>query len=67
MVEWNGGNKMMADVRTNDVVEEMCVDEAEIAINGGCCAAGKGPGVVVVVGHACIGVLEESDCNCFYG
>jgi hypothetical protein len=39
------------------------VDEAEVAVNGGGCAACEGPGLVVVVRHAGVSVLEEGDCN----
>lgn len=61
MVERDCGHEMMADVCTDDVVEEMRVDEAEVAVDGGCGAAGESPGFVVVVGHAGVGVLEEGD------
>lgn len=61
MIEGNGGNEMMADMCTDDVVEEMSVDEAEVAVDGCSGSASEGPGLVVVVGHRCIGVLEEGD------
>lgn len=41
----------MADVRADDVVEEMCVNEAEIAVDGGGRATGEGPCFVIVVWH----------------
>jgi hypothetical protein len=63
VVEGNGGNEVVADVGADDVVEEVSVDEAEITVDGGGCAAGKGPGLVVIVGHASIGVLKEGYCN----
>lgn len=54
----------MTDVCTDDVVEEMSIDEAEITVDGGCCSTSKGPGIIVVMRHASIGVLKESDGNC---
>lgn len=63
MVEGDGGDEVVADVCADDVVEEMRIDEAEIAINGCGCAASESPGFGVVMWHACIGVLEESDCH----
>ncbi len=64
MVEGDGRDEVVADVGADDVVEEMGVNEAEIAVNGCGCATGEGPGFVVVVGHGGIGVLEEGDGNC---
>jgi len=49
MIEGDCGNKVMTDVSPDYVVEKMRVDEAEIAVNGGGCAAGKGPGAVVIM------------------
>jgi hypothetical protein len=40
------------------------VDEPEVAVDGRGCPTGKGPCSVVVVGHRCVGVLEEGDCDC---
>lgn len=61
MVERDGGYEMMADVGADDVVEEMGVYEAEVAVDCGGCAAGEGPFVVGVVGEGGVGVLEECD------
>jgi hypothetical protein len=63
VVEGDRGNEMVADMGADDVVEEVSVDEAEVAVDGGGCAAGKGPGLVVIVRHGSIGVLEESYCD----
>ncbi|CAG8960711.1 hypothetical protein HYFRA_00013481 [Hymenoscyphus fraxineus] len=63
VVEWDGGDEVVADVCANDIVEEVGIDEAKVTINGGSGSTGEGPGLVVVVGHATIGVLEEGDCN----
>ena len=64
VVEGDGGDKVVADVRSDNVVEEVRVDEAEVTIDGCGGSAGEGPGSIVVVGHAGIGVLEEGDCDC---
>lgn len=64
VVERNCGDEMMADVRADDVVEEVGIDETEVTINGGCRTTSEGPGLVVVVRHGCVGVLEEGNCDC---
>ena len=64
VVEGNCGYEVVADVCADDVVEEVGIDESEIAVDGCGCAAGESPGFVVVVRHRCIGVLEEGDCDC---
>lgn len=61
VVEGDGGDEVVADVGADDIVEEMGVDEAQVAVDGGGCATSEGPGLVVVMGHAGIGVLEEGD------
>lgn len=58
---------MMADVRADDGVEEMGVDKAEVAVDGGCGPAGKGPLGMGVVRDGAIGVLKEGDCYCTRG
>lgn len=64
VVEGDGGHEVVADVRADDVVEEVRVDESEIAVDGGGCAARECPGAVGVVGEGGIGVLEECYCDC---
>lgn len=61
VVEGNGGNEMMADMCANNIVEEMSVNEAEVAIDGCSGSASECPGLIIVVGHGCISVLEEGD------
>ena len=65
VVEGDRGDEVVAYVRADDVVEEVGVDEAEVAVDGGGGAAGEVPGVVVVVGETAVGVLEEGDCDCW--
>lgn len=64
VVEGDGGDEVVADVGANDVVEEMSVDETEISVDCGSCSASEVPCAGVVVGHGCVGVLEECDGNC---
>lgn len=66
VVEGDGADEVVAHVCPDDVVEEVCVDEAEVAVDGRGGAAGEGPCVVVVVREAAVGVLEECDCD-YYG
>lgn len=63
MVEGDGGNEVVEDVCTDDVVEEVGVDKAEVTIDGCGSAAGEGPGVVPVVRKRGISVLQEGDCH----
>lgn len=64
MVEGDCRDEVVADVCADDVVEEMCVDEPQVAVDCGCRSASEGPGVIVVMGHGGIGVLEEGDGHC---
>jgi len=43
MVEWDGGDEVMTYVRADYVVEEMGIDEAEVAVDGGSCSASEVP------------------------
>ena len=63
MVEGNGGDEVVADMCANDVVEEMSVNKSKITVDCGSSSASEVPGIVVVVRHGGIGVLEESDGN----
>ena len=65
MVEGDRGHQVVADMCADDVVEEMRVDEAEIAIDGSSCTTSECPRLVVVVWHRCVSVLKESDGNYF--
>ena len=61
VVEGDGGDKVVADMGADDVVEEVRVNETQIAINGGRGATRECPSFVVVVRHAGICVLKEGD------
>lgn len=50
VVEWDCRYEVVADVGADNVVEKVGVDEAEVAIDGGCGTTGEGPGAVTVVG-----------------
>src|SRR4051812_19454013 len=66
VVEWDGRDEMVADVGTNDVVEEMGIEKSEITIDRCRGTTSKVPGAVIVVRHGSVGVLEEGngDCKC---
>lgn len=53
----------MANVGTDDIVEKMGINETEITIDGSGCTTGEVPGIVVVMGHGCVGVLKEGNSN----
>jgi hypothetical protein len=63
VIEGDRGYEVVADVRANDAVEEMRVDEAQVAVDGGSGAAREGPRIVVVVRKRAISVLEEGNRN----
>ena len=47
----------------DDAVEELSADEAELAIDGGCCATCKIPSLRLVMRERRISVLEVCDGN----
>jgi hypothetical protein len=57
-------HEVVADVCSDDVVEEVSVDESKIAVDGCGGATRECPGAVVVMGHGGVGVLEEGNCYC---
>lgn len=63
MVEGDGADIVVQDVRLDDAVQQLAADETELAVNGGGGAAGVGPAVGAVVGQRGVGVLEEGDGN----
>jgi hypothetical protein len=63
VVEGDGRNVVVQDVRLDDAVEELAADEPEFAVDGGGCAAGVGPCRRGVVREGGVGVLEEGDCD----
>jgi hypothetical protein len=64
VVEGNGADVVVQDVRLDDAVQERAADEAELAVDSRGGAAGVGPGLSVVVGERGVGVLEEGDGDC---
>jgi hypothetical protein len=61
VVEGDGRDVVVQDVRLDDAVHQVAADEAELAVDGGRGAAGEGPGVTGVVRERGVGVLEEGD------
>jgi hypothetical protein len=61
MVEGDGADVVVEDVRLDDAVQERAANEAELAVDGGGGAASVGPGLGIVVGKRGVGVLEEGD------
>ena len=52
---------MVQDVSLDDAMEQLSTDEAELAVDGGCCAARKVPGFRLVVWERRVGVLKVGD------
>lgn len=63
VVERNGGNEVMADMGTDDIVEEMGIDEAKVTINGSSGTTSECPCRVFVMGKGGVGVLKEGYCH----
>jgi len=58
VIEGDGRHEVMTDVCANDVMEEMGVDEAEIAVDGRASSTGEVPGLFGRSGawrHRCVG------------
>lgn len=64
MIKRDGGYKVVDDMGSHDVVEEMCVDESEIAIDGGCSTTDKGPLRMGVMRKSAIRMLEKGYEDC---
>ena len=64
MVERDGGDVVMKDVRFDDAVEEASADEAKLAIDGRSGPACEVPSLALVVWERRIGVLQVGDRNC---
>ena len=64
VVERDGRNKVVKDVRLYNAVHEGPTDEAEFTINGCSSAASEVPSCVFVMREGGIGMLKVRDCNC---
>lgn len=64
MIERDTASVVVQDVEINCAVEEVCADEAEIAIDGRSGAAQEGVGAGGVVGEEGVGVLEVGYYYC---
>ena len=63
VVEWNGGYVVVQDVGFDYSVEQRAADESELAVDGGCGSAGKGPRLGSVMRDRGIGMLQVCDCD----
>jgi hypothetical protein len=63
VVEWNRADIVVEDVGLDDTVQELAANEAELAIDSGCCTTGIVPAGRGVVRKAGVSVLEEGDGN----
>ena len=64
VVERDGRNKVVKDVRLYNAVHEGPTDEAEFTINRCSSTASEVPGCVFVMREGRIGMLKVGDCNC---
>lgn len=63
VVEGDGADVVVQDVRLDDAVQQVAADEAELAVDGCGGALDKGPLLAGVVGQGRVGVLQEGDGN----
>lgn len=64
VVERDGGDKMVKDVRLYNSVHKGPTDKAEFTVNGCSSAPSKVPGCVLVMREGGISMLEIGDCDC---
>jgi len=61
VVEGYRADEVVADVRAYDVMEEVCVNEAKVAVDGCGGSTGEGSGVVTVVWERTICMVKKGD------
>lgn len=66
VVEGNGADVVVQNVRLDDAVQELAANEAHLAVDGGSGATNEVPLLVGVVRQSRVGVLKEGDGNCAY-
>lgn len=64
VVEGDGADIVVQDVRLDDTVQQVAADEAKLAVDGRSGALDEGPLLAGVVGQGRVGVLQEGDGNC---
>lgn len=66
VIEWDAADIVVEDVSLDDSVEDVTTNETEVAVDGGCGAAGEVPHLRLVVGETRVGVLQigDGDCAC---
>jgi len=63
MIEWDGADIMMSDMRLNNTMKKMTTDEAKFAIDGGSCATGEAPNLWLIMRESGIGMLKVCDSH----
>lgn len=64
VVEGDGADVVVQDVRLDDAVQQVAADEAEFTVDGCSGTLDKGPLLAGVVGQGRVGVLEEGNSDC---
>lgn len=64
VIERDGRDVVVKNVRLDDSMEEAATDEAELAIDGSRCATCEVPGFAGVMWEGWICVLKVGDCDC---
>ena len=67
VIERDGGDKVVKDVRLYNAMHQGPTDEAEFTVNRCSSAASEIPGCVLVMREGGIGMLKISDCDCDRG
>lgn len=63
VIERDGGDKVVKDVRLDNAVHEGPTDEAEFTVDGCKSAASEVPTSVLIMREGGIGMLKVGDCN----
>lgn len=64
VIERDGGDKVVKNVRLDNAVHEGPTNKAEFAVNGCSSAASEVPSCILVMREGGIGMLKIGDCNC---
>ena len=61
MIEGNGGDAVVQNMRLDDVVKEVVADETKVTIDSRCGAARKSPRFGLILGKRRIAVMQIGD------